>query len=55
VALIISDASAMELVNDATAIDFVSDAYSHLKVIGHVSAAEPLLRRAGITADAADG
>jgi len=54
VALIVSEAGAQQLVRDAAAVDFVADAFNHLKVIGHVPAAEPLLRRAGITADLAD-
>jgi len=54
VALIVSEAGAQQLVRDAAAVDFVADAFNHLKVIGHAQAAEPLLRRAGITADLAD-
>ena len=48
VAVVVSEAGARELVHEAAALDFVSDAFNHLKVIGHVPAAEPLLRRAGI-------
>ncbi len=54
VALVLSEAGTKELVRDAAAVGFVSDAFNHLKVIGHVPAAEPLLRRAGITAELAD-
>src|ERR1700737_2664331 len=51
VAVIVSETGARELVREAAALDFVSDAFSHLKVIGYVPAAEPLLRRVGITAE----
>ncbi len=54
VALIVSEAGAKELTRDAAAIGFVADAFNHLKVIGHVPAAEALLRRAGITAELTD-
>ncbi len=54
VALIVSEAGAKELTREAAAIDFVADAFNHLKVIGHVPAAEALLRRAGITAELVD-
>ena len=33
----------------------MSDAFNHLKAIGHVPAAEPLLRRAGIVDELVDG
>jgi hypothetical protein len=33
-----------KLLREAAALDFVSDAFNHLKVIGHVPAAKPLLR-----------
>jgi catalase len=54
VALIVSEAGAKELAREAAAIGFVADAFNHLKVIGYAPAAEPLLRRAGITAELAD-
>ena len=54
VAVIVSETGAHELVREAAALDFVSDAFSHLKVIGYVPAAEPLLRRVGITAEMVD-
>jgi catalase len=54
VALIVSDAGAKELARDAAAVDFIADAFNHLKVLGYAVAAEPLLRRAGITAELAD-
>jgi catalase len=38
----------LALASEAAALDFVSDAFNHLKAIGHVPAAEPVLRRAGI-------
>ena len=46
--MIVSEAGARELSREAAALDFVSNAFSHLKTISHVPAAEPLLRRAGI-------
>ena len=55
VAVIVSEAGARELVREAAAIDFLSDAFNHLKVIGNVPAAKPLLRRAGITEELVDG
>ena len=55
VMLVVSDAGAEELVKESAAINFVSDAFNHLKIIGYVPAAEPLLRRAGVTADLGDG
>jgi catalase len=47
-AVIVSEAQARGLAREAAALDFVSDAFNHLKVIGYVPAAEPLLRRAAI-------
>ena len=40
------------LTEQAAAGDWVRDAFGHLKVIGHVAAAAPLLERAGIAPDA---
>ena len=40
------------LVREAAAVDWVRDAFGHLKVIGHVTAAAPLLQRAGVEPDA---
>ena len=54
VALIVSDAGAKDLARDAAAVDFIADAFNHLKVLGYATAAEPLLRRAGITGELAD-
>ncbi|WP_341894071.1 catalase [Ferrovibrio terrae] len=39
------------LVREAGAVAWVHDAFSHLKVIGHVAAAKPLLVKAGVEAD----
>jgi catalase len=33
------------------AVGFVADAYSHLKVIGFLSSAQPLLTKAGVSPD----
>ena len=40
------------LVTQAAAIDWVRDAFGHLKVIGVVKTAAPLLERAGVEPDA---
>ena len=40
------------LTEQAAAVDWVRDAFGHLKVIGHVATAAPLLERAGIEPDA---
>ena len=55
IAVIVSEAGARELVREAAAVDFLSDAFNHLKVIGYVPAAKPLLQRAGITDELVDG
>ena len=39
------------LQTEAAAIDWIRDAFGHLKVIGVVGAATPLLAQAGIDAD----
>ena len=44
--------AAAALTEQAAAVDWVRDAFGHLKVIGHVAAAAPLLERAGIEPDA---
>src|SRR6185437_8460303 len=49
VAIIVSDDGAKRLSNEATARDFVADAYAHAKFIAFVGAAEPLLRKGGVT------
>ena len=54
VAVFVSEAGARELAREAAAVDFVSAAFNHLKVIDHVPAAEPLLRRAGIADELTD-
>lgn len=54
VAVIVSQAGCDELTREAAALDFVSNAFNHLKVIAYVPAAEPLLRRAGITVELTD-
>ena len=40
-----------ELALEAAAVDFVRDAFGHLKVIGHVSEAQPLLDKAAVVPD----
>ena len=49
----VSEAGARELLREAAVLDFVSNAFSH-QTIGHVPAAEPLLRRAGIIPELTD-
>ncbi|MFZ0241568.1 MAG: catalase [Desulfobacterales bacterium] len=48
VVILTSEEGAKKLAKDATARDFVSDAYAHCKFIGYGTAAEPLLKGAGI-------
>jgi catalase len=55
VTLIVSDADAAQLTGEAAAVGFVADAFNHLKIIGHVPAAEPLLRKAGVEKGADQG
>lgn len=53
VAILPSPEAVDELATEATARDFVADAFQHCKFIGHVEAAMPLLKKAGI-ADSLD-
>ena len=53
VAILASTEAVEELATEATARDFVADAFQHCKFIGHVEAAMPLLKKAGI-ADSLD-
>jgi len=46
---------AAALVKEAAAIAWLQDAFNHLKVIGHVPAAQPLFDKAQIMSDADDG
>jgi len=46
-----STTGAEALQADAAAVDWVRDAFGHLKVIGVVDAARPLLERAGVAPD----
>jgi catalase len=48
VAVLTSDAACKLLIEESTARDFIADAFAHLKVIGYVPAALPLLRKAGV-------
>jgi catalase len=52
VAVLVSEEGCDMLLNEAAAIDWLRDAFGHLKVIGHVSAAGPLLDKAAIEPDA---
>jgi catalase len=52
VAVVLSDAGCKRLLNDSAAIDFVHNAFVHLKAIGFVAAAKPLLDKAGVKPDA---
>ena len=54
VAVIVSEAGSWELAREAAALGFISDAFNHLKVIGYLPAAKPLLQRAGITDELVD-
>jgi len=55
VAIFPSEEGARLLIKNAAARDFVADAFAHLKFIAYVSAAGPLLEKAGIAADLDDG
>ncbi len=55
VVLLVSAAGGTRLAEEAAARDFVADAFAHLKVIGYVEAAMPLLEKAGIAAALDDG
>ncbi|HZL18569.1 MAG TPA: hypothetical protein VFG23_12575 [Polyangia bacterium] len=47
----LSAEAATALAHEAAAVDWLRDAFGHLKVIGHVATAAPLLARAGIEPD----
>ena len=51
VALVVSEAGATLLGSMPAARDFVADAFAHMKFIGHVAAARPLLDKAGVVPD----
>jgi catalase len=55
VALLGSEDGFAELMYEAAARDFVADAFAHLKFIGHVNAAIPLMEKAGVMAGMDDG
>ncbi len=52
VALVVSDEGCAELLGESAAVDFVSNAFVHLKAIAHTAAAQPLLDKANVQADA---
>jgi catalase len=54
VAVVVSDEAGKKLAREAAAVDFIADTFNHLKVVAHVPAALPLLRRAGIGDDLVD-
>jgi hypothetical protein len=43
------------LAKEAAAIDWLHDAFGHLKVIGHVAAAAPIFKKAGIGTEGEEG
>ena len=55
VALLLTLEGAELLAQESTARDFVADAFAHLKFIGHVSSAGPLLMKAGVTPGVDEG
>jgi catalase len=55
IGVIVSEAGARELGREASAVEFLSNAFNHLKVIGYIPPAKPLLQRAGITDALIDG
>jgi catalase len=54
VALLCSEEGGRKLANEPAARDFIADAFAHMKFIGYVDAAIPLLKKAGIE-DSRDG
>ncbi len=52
VVLLPSAAGVKSLLTEAAAVDWVRDAFGHLKVIGYVATAKPLLDAASVVADA---
>lgn len=55
VALLPSEEGATMLAKEAASRDFVADAYAHMKFIGYVEAATPLLKKAGVNESRDDG
>jgi catalase len=55
VVVLLSEEGAELMASESTARDFVADAFAHLKIIGCVAAARPLLLAAGILNEADDG
>jgi len=55
VAVLTSEAGARSLLKNGAARDFIADAFCHLKFIGWVNAAMPLLEKAGIVHDLDEG
>lgn len=51
VVVAVSPEGAQQLAMQSAAINFVQDAFAHLKVIGHTSAAAPLLQKANVVPD----
>lgn len=47
VALLVSEGGANKLASDPAAREFIADAFAHLKFIGYVLAAKPLMEKAG--------
>jgi catalase len=54
VALVVSEEGAEHLTGEAAARDFVADAFAHCKYIAYVTAAAPLLEKAGVPLDVPD-
>jgi catalase len=55
VVIAVSEQVATQLANEATARDFVADAYAHVKYIGYVPEARPLLDKAGVPENGDEG
>ena len=49
--LAVSPQGSQQLSMQSAAVSFVQDAFSHLKVIGHMPGAEPLLQKANVIPD----
>src|SRR6185369_1977124 len=55
VLLLPSEDDAPVLAKEAAAVDWLRDAFGHLKVIGHVAAAAPIFKQAGIGTEGEEG
>ncbi len=55
VMLLLTQNGAAQTANEAAMRDFISDAFAHLKVIGYLDSARPLMEKAGVSSEPDDG